>query len=79
MVFEAVAEGVGKARRLLTAYHEAAHQVAQDPTARRLAELDRLGHELEAQDAWRLNARVEEVTPAWTCRQTGWSRPSLAG
>jgi len=60
-VFEAVAEGVGEARRLLTAYHDAAHQVAQDPTAGRLAELDRLSHELEAQDAWRLNARVEEV------------------
>ena len=61
-VFEAVAEGVGEARRLLTAYHEAAHRVALDPDAEGLAELDRLGHELEAQNAWRLNARLEEVT-----------------
>ena len=60
-VFEAVAEGVGEARRLLTAYHEAAHRVALESDAAGLAELDRLSHELEARDAWRLNARVEEV------------------
>jgi ATP-binding cassette subfamily F protein uup len=60
-VFEAVAEGVGEARRLLTAYHEAAQRMALDGGAERVAELDRLSHELEAQNAWRLNARVEEV------------------
>jgi ATP-binding cassette subfamily F protein uup len=60
-VFEAVAEGVGEARQLLTAYHEAAHRVALQADAAGLAELDRLSHELEARDAWRLNARVEEV------------------
>ncbi len=60
-VFEAVAEGVGEAQRLLTAYHQAAQEVALTPDAARLAQLDRLTHELEAQDAWRLNARVEEA------------------
>ena len=60
-VFDAVAEGVGEARRLLTAYHEVAHQVAHEATPERLAELDRLTHELEAQDAWRLHSRVEET------------------
>ncbi len=60
-VFEAVAEGVGEAQRLLTAYHEAAHRVALEADAAGLAELDRLSHELEAHDAWRLNARVEET------------------
>jgi ATP-binding cassette subfamily F protein uup len=60
-VFDAVAEGVGAARRLLTAYHEVAHLIALDPSPAQLAEMDRLSHELEAQDAWRLHSRVEET------------------
>ncbi len=59
-VFEAVAEGVGEAQRLLAAYHSAAHAVAEGDTAA-LGELERLSHELEAADAWRLNSRVEET------------------
>jgi len=58
-VFDAVAQGVGAARRLLTAYHDVAHRVAQDASL--MAELDRLTHELEARDAWRLHSRVEET------------------
>lgn len=58
-LYEAVAEGVGAARELLLAYHEAAHRVALGGGD--LAELDRLNHELEAHDAWRLSARVEET------------------
>jgi ATP-binding cassette subfamily F protein uup len=60
-VFDAVAEGVGAARRLLSAYHEVAHRVALDPSPAQMAELDRLSHELEVQDAWRLHSRVEET------------------
>ena len=59
-VFEAVAEGVGAAQRLLAAYHSTAHAVAEGDTAA-LDELERLSHELEAADAWRLNSRVEET------------------
>jgi ATP-binding cassette subfamily F protein uup len=58
-IYEAVAEGVGEARDLLLAYHEAAHRLARGEGD--LAELDRLGHELEARDAWRLGSRVEET------------------
>lgn len=59
-VFEAVAEGVGEAQRLLAAYHAAAHRVAEgDMDA--FEELERLSHELELHDAWRLNSRVEET------------------
>ncbi|MBI5331482.1 MAG: ATP-binding cassette domain-containing protein [Betaproteobacteria bacterium] len=59
-VFEAVAEGAGPAHGLLTAYHAATHAAASGaPEA--LAELERLSHELEVHDAWRLNNRVEEV------------------
>jgi ATP-binding cassette subfamily F protein uup len=60
-VFDAVAEGVGAARALLAAYHEAALHVARDPSPSHLAELDRLTHELEACHAWRLHSRVEET------------------
>ena len=59
-VFEAVAEGVGAAQRLLADYHAAAHAVAEGNEAA-FAELERLSHELEAADAWRLNSRVEET------------------
>ncbi|TCJ11756.1 ATP-binding cassette domain-containing protein [Parasulfuritortus cantonensis] len=58
-IYEAVAEGVGAARELLLAYHDAAHRVALGNGD--LGELDRLSHELEARDAWRLSARVEET------------------
>ncbi|MDD4880075.1 MAG: ATP-binding cassette domain-containing protein [Gallionellaceae bacterium] len=58
-IYEAVAEGVGAVRGLLLAYHDAAHRVALGSGD--LAELDRLSHELEAHDAWRLSARVEEA------------------
>jgi ATP-binding cassette subfamily F protein uup len=59
-VFEAVAEGVGEAQRLLADYHAAAHRVAEgDMDA--FDDLERLSHELDVQDAWRLNSRVEET------------------
>ena len=59
-VFEAVAEGVGEAQRLLADYHAAAHALAEGDQAA-FADLERLSHELEAADAWRLNSRVEET------------------
>ncbi|HMM47713.1 MAG TPA: ATP-binding cassette domain-containing protein [Thiobacillaceae bacterium] len=59
-VFEAVAEGVGEAQRLLADYHAAAHAVAEGDQAA-FEELERLSNALEAADAWRLNSRVEET------------------
>ncbi|MCA1978843.1 MAG: ATP-binding cassette domain-containing protein [Thiobacillus sp.] len=59
-VFEAVAAGVGQAQALLAAYHAATHAVAEGD-ASAYAELERLSHELEAADAWRLNSRVDET------------------
>ncbi|MFZ5484487.1 MAG: ATP-binding cassette domain-containing protein [Pseudomonadota bacterium] len=57
-LYEAVAEGVGPMREMLLAYHEEAHRVAEGQGD--LEVLDRLGHDLEAHDAWRLSARIEE-------------------
>ena len=59
-VFEAVAEGVGEAQALLSAYHAVVHRLAEGDDSVH-DELARLTHELEAQDAWRLNQKVEEV------------------
>ncbi len=59
-VFDAVAEGVGAAQRLLADYHAAAHAMAEGDEAA-FAEFERLSYELEAMDAWRLNSRVEET------------------
>jgi ATP-binding cassette subfamily F protein uup len=59
-VFEAVAEGVGAAQALLAQYHAVAHAMAEgDETV--YADFERLSHELEVADAWRLNSRVEET------------------
>jgi ATP-binding cassette subfamily F protein uup len=59
-VFEAVAEGVGEAQALLAAYHAVVHRLAEGDASAH-DELAQLTHELEAQDAWRLNQKVEEV------------------
>ncbi|NWG86090.1 MAG: ATP-binding cassette domain-containing protein [Hydrogenophilaceae bacterium] len=59
-VFDAVAEGLGEAARLIVDYHAATHRVAEGDAAA-LADLERLGHELEVHDAWRLNSRVDET------------------
>src|SRR5512139_709470 len=59
-VFEAVAEGIGAAQTLLAEYHAVAHAMAEgDETV--YADFERLSHELEVADAWRLNSRVEET------------------
>jgi ATP-binding cassette subfamily F protein uup len=58
-VFDAVAGGLPKAGALLTAYHHATHDVAHDPSL--LARIGELQHAIEAEDAWRLNERVEQV------------------
>ena len=60
-VFETVADGLGEAARLLTAYHDALIAVAASASTESLARLERLQHELEAADGWRLNQRVEQM------------------
>src|SRR5580765_5026393 len=60
-VFEAVAEGLGEIKSLVAAYHHAAIGVATNPSPALLEELGRLQHELEEQDGWSLEQRVELV------------------
>ena len=63
-VFDAVVGGLGEQSRLLAAYHELSHRLADMPEAERPAALDelaRLQHALEAADAWQQNALAERV------------------
>jgi len=60
-VFDVVADGLGDIAAVLKAYHEALHQVSVDSSEDAMAELERLQHEVEAADAWRLNQRVEAM------------------
>jgi ATP-binding cassette subfamily F protein uup len=60
-VFDVVAEGLGSLSDLVAAYHHAAIEVADHGTGASLARLGRLQHELEEQDGWRLEQRVELV------------------
>jgi ATP-binding cassette subfamily F protein uup len=60
-VFDVVADGLGDVAAVLKAYHEALHRVASDASDAAMAELERLQHEVEAADAWRLNQRVEAM------------------
>jgi ATP-binding cassette subfamily F protein uup len=60
-VFDAVAEGLGGLQALVRAYHHAAVDVVSDPTPARLSEMGRLQHDLEEQDGWRIEQRVELV------------------
>ncbi len=60
-VFATIADGLGDAARLLVAWHEAMHALAEHSDAEAMAKVDALQHEVEAAGAWRLNQRVEEV------------------
>jgi ATP-binding cassette subfamily F protein uup len=60
-VFDAVAEGLGDLRELVTAYHHAAVAVAEEASEASLERLGRLHHELEERDGWRVEQRVETV------------------
>jgi ATP-binding cassette subfamily F protein uup len=60
-VFDVVVEGLGDLAALVTDYHHAAVQVADDPSPQRLDALGALQHELEERDGWRLEQRVELV------------------
>ena len=59
-VYEAVASGLGGIARLLADYHEATLKVGAGGTAA-LDHLQDLQTQLEAQDGWNLNSRVEQA------------------
>ena len=58
-VYDAVAEGLSDAGRLLAAYHHVSHEVANDPAL--LRRMEDLQHEIEACDGWSLGQRVDQI------------------
>ncbi len=60
-VFDVVADGLGDLSALVGRYHRAALDVAHHPSPAALERLGQLQHELEEQDGWRLEQRVEQV------------------
>ncbi|NJD33866.1 MAG: ATP-binding cassette domain-containing protein [Betaproteobacteria bacterium] len=59
-VFEAVAAGLGDVARVLAEYHEITHKVGAGDTAT-MDRMHELQSQLEANDGWRLNSRVEQA------------------
>jgi ATP-binding cassette subfamily F protein uup len=60
-VFGVVAEGAGDKADLLKCYHAASLALTTDPGPEALARLERVQHELEAVDGWRVEQQVEQV------------------
>ena len=58
-VYDAVAEGLAEAGRLLAAYHHVSHEVANDASL--LRRMEELQHEIEACDGWSLGQRVDQI------------------
>ena len=62
-VFEAVISGMGEASKLLAAYHEVSHQMAEGAGDHEalLSRMETLQHELESCGAWAYEAQAERV------------------
>ncbi len=60
-VFDVVADGLGDLSELVADYHHTAVKLAHENTAALLAKLGRLQHELDLNDGWRIEQRVELV------------------
>jgi len=84
-VFDVVSEGLGELSELVAAYHHTAVLVSTDATPALLETLGRLQHELDEQDGWSIEQRVELVLaklnlPAEAIVNTlsgGWRRRTL--
>ncbi len=60
-VFDVVADGVGETAELIKQYHGASQALAEDSGAGALARLERIQHQLEAVDGWRMEQQVEQT------------------
>jgi ABC transport system ATP-binding/permease protein len=62
-IYEAVAEGLGTLQKLLIAYHDVTHKMGE-PNADYdvlMKEMEVLQHELDAQNGWELQSKIETV------------------
>jgi ATP-binding cassette subfamily F protein uup len=64
IVFDVVAGGLGEQGKLIKAYHEVSHALAEDCGAKYdklLSQLDTIQHALDASDGWQINQNVETI------------------
>lgn len=62
-IFEAVAEGLGNLQKIIVDYHHVAYEISQ-PNAdieKLMAQMQHLQHEMDAQNGWAAQSRVETV------------------
>ncbi len=62
-IYQAVAEGLGDLQKLLVAYHDVTHKMSE-PEAdydALMKEMESLQHELDAQNGWELQSKIETV------------------
>jgi ABC transport system ATP-binding/permease protein len=62
-IYEAVAEGLGSLQKTLVAYHDVTHKMSE-PEAdfdTLMKEMEALQHELDAQNAWEMQSKIETV------------------
>lgn len=60
-VFDFVAEGVAEQAALLKTYHQVSRQIADDPSEQNLAQLAKLQDQLEHQNIWHIESRINNV------------------
>lgn len=60
-IFHAVARGLGKVGELVQHYHELVHKLAEKQDDGLMKKLEQVQHQLEAQDGWLLEQRVETI------------------
>ncbi len=62
-IYEAVAEGLGSIQKTLVAYHEVTHKMGEPDADYEalMKEMETLQHELDAQNAWEMQSKIETV------------------
>ncbi|MDP4611897.1 MAG: ATP-binding cassette domain-containing protein [Opitutales bacterium] len=61
-VFEVVAEGLGKAAKIVAEYHHYLHELAEHPDDESIADkVDDLQHQLDQTDGWAIEHKVENI------------------
>ena len=78
-VFGNVMEGVGEIKEKLDAFNAVSAKMAEDYTDELMEEMSQLQEQIDALDAWDLDARVEMAMEALRCPPGDWPVDKLSG
>ncbi len=78
-VFGNVMEGVGEIKEKLDAFNAVSTKMAEDYTDELMEEMSQLQEQIDALDAWDLDARVEMAMEALRCPPGDWPVDKLSG